>query len=634
MTSRRVGRVVAPAVALATAVALLGSALPASAGLVIRKIDTSGYPTIRATVVSPAGRRTVPDLTENGKAVAGLSAQNLGRAKSVALVVDRSQSMAGSSLAAAATAARAFVAHKPPSDRIAVVALASQATQLSDFSSSTIDADTALRTLSIDPQAGTALFDAVVLAAEALRTQPPQGRVLIVLTDGQDVSSRATLAQAIEAARRAGVGVYPIGIESRGFSRAPLEQLARATGGRYYGAPSAATLTAIYASVAAELGQTWLLSFATAARPGESIVVRASVAGSTSAARALAIPALGAGTDGRPQAEKPFAPGLYGRWGGLALGLAVGLLVLLATALTLAVLRRPSLRARLAAYVGDAQASSQQKRPGRGARAFAPVALLRATERAFGNRQQWLRLQRLLERAAVPLRTAEFLYVVLGAAFLLGLLAIAAGATLPLALCALGLGAAIPFAAVSLRKRRRLAAFEAQLPDLLVTMAASLKAGHSFKQGIQAAADEDQPPASDEFRRVLTEAGLGRPIEAALADMSQRVCSDNFGFVITAVTIQRQVGGSLSGLFDLVADTVRQRQQAARKIRALTAMGRMSAYVLLGLPVFAGGAITLLNPAYMSPLYQTGTGHLLLGVGVAMMAVGALILKAIVSFRG
>jgi tight adherence protein B len=104
--------------------------------------------------------------------------------------------------------------------------------------------------------------------------------------------------------------------------------------------------------------------------------------------------------------------------------------------------------------------------------------------------------------------------------------------------------------------------------------------------------------------------------------------------VITAVTIQRQIGGSLAGLFDMVADTVRQRQQFARKIRGLTAMGRASAYVLLALPFFIAFAITLLNPTYMAPLYDTSTGHMLIIVGLVMMAFGSLILRKIVSFRG
>ena len=118
-----------------------------------------------------------------------------------------------------------------------------------------------------------------------------------------------------------------------------------------------------------------------------------------------------------------------------------------------------------------------------------------------------------------------------------------------------------------------------------MAVAASLKAGHSFKQGIQTLVEEAQDPAKKEFQRVLAEASLGRPIDAAMADMAERIGSKNFSFIVTAVTIQTQVGGSLAGLFDMVADTVRQRQQFSRKIKALTAMGRMSAYVLIALPI-------------------------------------------------
>ena len=173
-----------------------------------------------------------------------------------------------------------------------------------------------------------------------------------------------------------------------------------------------------------------------------------------------------------------------------------------------------------------------------------------------------------------------------------------------------------------------------QLPDLLVTLAASLKAGHSFKQGIQAIVDEGQEPASKELGRVITDTRLGRPMDEALAETAERIGSKNFSFVITAVTIQRQVGGSLAGLFDMVADTVRQRQQFARKIRSLTAMGRASAYVLIGLPFFVAAAITLLNPSYMDPLYHTSSGHTLMFIGLMMMAFGSLVLRKIVSFRG
>jgi tight adherence protein B len=94
------------------------------------------------------------------------------------------------------------------------------------------------------------------------------------------------------------------------------------------------------------------------------------------------------------------------------------------------------------------------------------------------------------------------------------------------------------------------------------------------------------------------------------------------------------VGGSLAGLFDMVADTVRDRQQFARKIRSLTAMGRMAAYVLVGLPFFIALAMTVLNPTYMDPLFHSHTGHMLIMLGLTMMAFGSLVLKKIVSFKG
>jgi tight adherence protein B len=193
---------------------------------------------------------------------------------------------------------------------------------------------------------------------------------------------------------------------------------------------------------------------------------------------------------------------------------------------------------------------------------------------------------------------------------------------------------AVPYLWVWFKMRKRVRMFEDQLPDLLITIAASLKAGHSFKQGLQAVVDEGHPPADQELRRVLTETSLGRPMDDALAEMAERVGSANFEFAITAVTIQRQVGGSLATLFDMVADTVRQRQQFARKIRALTAMGRMSAYTLIGIPFFIGGMMTLLNRRYMHPLFFTTAGRFLMVGALVMMAFGSLILKKIVSFRG
>jgi tight adherence protein B len=201
-------------------------------------------------------------------------------------------------------------------------------------------------------------------------------------------------------------------------------------------------------------------------------------------------------------------------------------------------------------------------------------------------------------------------------------------------LAVLGGAAFAPVGFVWIKATRRLKAFENQLPDVLITLAAALKAGHSFKQGLQTIVDEGNPPASKEFHRVLAEARLGRPLDLALADMAERLGSKNFDFVITAVKIQQQVGGSLAGLIDMVADTVRQRLQFIRKVKGLTAMGRAGAYVLVALPFFIGAIISIINPTYMDPLYHTHTGHMLIYTGLAMMAFGSLVLKKIVSFKG
>jgi tight adherence protein B len=288
-------------------------------------------------------------------------------------------------------------------------------------------------------------------------------------------------------------------------------------------------------------------------------------------------------------------------------------------------------KARLAPHV---EGTRKQRKRQKGERLAALAGLFRATEQAFAHRRVWLKLQRKLERADLPLRTVEFAYLIVGCGFLVGVFAALSGRPSLQILIAFVVGGAIPYGFVAFKAKRRMAAFEDQLPDLLVTLAASLKAGHSFKQGIQTVVDEGQEPASKELGRVITDTRLGRPMDEALAETAERIGSNNFGFVITAVTIQRQVGGSLAGLFDMVADTVRQRQQFARKIKGLTAMGRASAYVLIGLPFFVALALTLLNPSYMHPLYATSTGHTLIMVGLMMMAFGSLILRKLVSFKG
>ena len=614
---------------LAFCLAALTAPLAAGASVSLRGVDLHGYPTVRATLVAPVASDQAPTLTENGQAVAGLTAQNLASTKSVVVAVDRSRSMAGRSLDDAVAAARAFVAAKAASDRVAVVVFGSRAVQLTGFSSSTIDADDALRTMAVDSKSGTALYDGLTLSARMLSSENGRARVVVLLTDGRDVSSQRSLQDAVAAARKAGALVYPIAIGGADATRQPLRQLARETGGTFHAAASSSTLKSVYSSIAAELRRTWRLEYVTAARPGEKLHLRASLDPEGTAVADLTVP----GSLEAPSNGSGGLPALfYSPLGGLLLTMIVALLVLTACGFVLVAARGSWVKSRLAPHVEGGQRKAARREKADRLAAFA--GLFRATEQAFGHRRLWKRLHSLLERADLPLRTVEFAYLMVGCGFGLALLAALSGRSSLGILIALAVGAAVPYGWVSLKARRRMRAFEDQLPDLLVTLAASLKAGHSFKQGIQTIVDEGQEPASKELGRVITDTRLGRPMDDALAETAERIGSSNFSFVITAVTIQRQVGGSLAGLFDMVADTVRQRQQFARKIRALTAMGRAAAYVLVGLPFFIAFALTLLNPTYMDPLFHTSTGRKLIMFGLVMMAFGSLILRKIVSFRG
>ena len=617
-----------PALLLAAALATLAPAA-AHADVKVSGLDTGAYPSIKVNAVTSTRTTTPPQLLENGRRVTLSSAQNLGRAKSVVLAVDRSQSMRGGPLANAVAAARSFISAKPPGDRIAIATFATTPQMVTGFSTSTIDADIALRTIPVDEVQGTTLFDALVLSARRLAAERYPSRVIIVVTDGNETRSEATLKEAIAAAQDAGAAVYVVAIESAKFTPAPLKELAAATGGNYYGAASSDALAGVYRSIAAELGRTWRLEYATAGRPGETLTLAAHALGSSASTR-VELPGGSGPPSGAPSRFLPKV--FYSPIGTQLIALMAGLIVLLGATLAMTTVKGARLRRRLAPHL--ATSVDARKRKAERERLQIAAGLFRATEGAFSHWRFWTRLQHLVERSDLPLRTVEVAYLMVGAALLAGLFATFIGVGTLVQLAAFAVGGFLPLGWVWLKASSRLKAFENQLPDVLITLAAALKAGHSFKAGLQTIVDEGNPPASKEFHRVLSEARLGRPLNDALTDMSIRLGSKNFDFVITAVSIQQQVGGSLAGLIDMVADTVRQRHQFIRKIKGLTAMGRAGAYVLIGLPFFMGAIITIMNPGYMDPLFNTSTGHKLIYAGLGMMAVGTAILKKIVSFKG
>jgi tight adherence protein B len=162
----------------------------------------------------------------------------------------------------------------------------------------------------------------------------------------------------------------------------------------------------------------------------------------------------------------------------------------------------------------------------------------------------------------------------------------------------------------------------ALLPDTLQLLSSTLRAGYSMMQGVEAVSQEVSEPMGKELRRVVTEARLGRPLEESLEGVSERMGSADFAWAVMAIRIQREVGGNLSELLLTVAETMTQRERLRRDIRALTAEGRMSAYVLGGLPLGLGLVLYVLNPEYIGTLFDRTMGQVMLAAGLVMMLVG------------
>jgi tight adherence protein B len=259
---------------------------------------------------------------------------------------------------------------------------------------------------------------------------------------------------------------------------------------------------------------------------------------------------------------------------------------------------------------------------------------LAVSERQLRRLPGWGRLETLVAQADMRLRPAELFYATSGGVLLVVLLGLVLGvsAFAVAVLAVLALFGLRVYLALRIDRRRH--AFEQQLPELLTSLGSALRAGHGFTQALQAVAADAPEPAAKELQRVLTEARLGRSLEDALTDLGGRIGSQDFDFVLDAIIVQRQVGGSLAGIFEIVGESVRQRQQFALKLRALTAMGRMSATVLLALPFLLAVVLSLMNHAYLAPLFTTPIGRTLVVLSTGLLLVGALWLRLIVSNKG
>lgn len=233
-------------------------------------------------------------------------------------------------------------------------------------------------------------------------------------------------------------------------------------------------------------------------------------------------------------------------------------------------------------------------------------------------------------QAHIMLKVEEFITIELITAFgflLLGLILFSVKVlALPFAIA----GFFLPTLLIKAKKKAILKKIDQQLPDTIMLLSNSLKAGYSFMQAVDVASKELPPPISTEFKQLLKEVNLGVNTETALESLSNRVQSEDMKLVILAVLIQRQIGGNLSEILDNISDTIRSRIKVKGEISVLTAQGRISGLIISLLPLALGFGLSIMNPSYIMVLFTEPIGWGMLGFAAIMEATGIYLVNKIV----
>ncbi len=256
------------------------------------------------------------------------------------------------------------------------------------------------------------------------------------------------------------------------------------------------------------------------------------------------------------------------------------------------------------------------------------------------------RLATDLARADLKMKPAEFILAWIASPFVFVVGAFILGFVFPgfqnvVALAAFFLiGAYFPRFYLKYRQRKRLKAFNQQLPDTITLLANSLRAGSSFLQGIELVTREARPPISEEFERVVREMQLGVALQPALNNLVRRVDSEDLELMVTAIQIQSQVGGNLATVLDAIAYTIRERVRIQGEIQTLTAMQRYSGYVITLLPVALAAILFVISPSYMTAMVERPPeliglpmGVVFFIIGLISMAIGYVFIRRIVDIK-
>jgi tight adherence protein B len=554
----------------------------------------------------------------------------------VVLVIDTSGSMAGPRLAAARAAAVDYAAAAPPEVLLGLVTVAERSTVVLPPTNDRAGFTAAVERLAAG--GGTALYDGVEAAVDLLDPARRPAAVdlverrIMVLSDGTDTASKIRVERLTSALKRSPTIVDAVALGG-GTDRSILGQLSGATGGRVLAAADPAALRPAFLDLAASL----------AAPVVVTATVPPALAGrSSSMSVRVTAGAVVAGADTtvtfrpNPAAAPPRAPFTApGAGGGGLLTVVVPVAVAL-LAIGLLLLSPVNGRRHVQRRLQDLDRFTGRAAPATaGAEEAGNVlrAALAVSERAVARPGRRERIELALDRAGLNLRASEWQLIQAGSA---GAAAVLLAVLLPW-WCGLPAGVLVGWfgAAAYLRWRagRRTRTFAEQLPDALQLVVGSLRAGFSLPQSIDALVREGSEPVAGELGRALAETRLGGGLEDALDRVGRRNASQDITWLVMAIRIQREVGGNLSEVLETAVGTMRERARLGRHVRALSAEGRLSALILLAMPIVLGGWMFAFRRDYLEPLYTRPLGIAMLATSVLMIGVGGLWLRKIVEVR-
>lgn len=512
----------------------------------------------------------------------------------VILAIDASASMRPA-LDTAKTAAKEFIAAMPPDVRIGIETFADQVTVLAVPTTDRALLDTQID--SIVANGDTALYD-VVVGAGARFTPTAENKVLVVLSDGKDEGSSATLDDAIAAAQ--GISIETISLTTTETDLASLNALGPVTS-----ADDPAAVSGAFARVASLLVEV--------VEPSTSAAPTTTAAPATTAGPPTTVATVAAAPTALPAVVASGEASASSTW------LIVGSVGLFAGLFLLALLLFPRER------VSKARLGVDKPRRASDIGARSVSAIEDALER-YGKRAE---LGSTLAVADISMKPAEFVATVALVAVVAGLVGLmVAGPLFGLALV-IGIGLAVRIY-VGRAKSRRQAAFADQLPDVLQLVTTALRSGFGLTQALESVAEDAEEPARTEFAHVLAEVRLGRDLSDSMNALARRMGSKDLEWVVSAIDINRDTGGNLSEILDRVSSTIRERGRIARQVRTLTAEGRLSARILIALPFLMLAWQWRANPENFE-LLTYGAGLVALMIAGVLMIIGAVWVHRIVN---